>query len=209
MTRLHPQERPSKAQVARDLRAWSELSAQPVVLDVAIVRQRLREKMERELAAEDLLDQRKEHAYAAVRRLQELTRPLNDALKSVHPRPEIDVMDDKFSQNILKSLDHIGGPDVAWRWQRCTRIGSGPDHHRYTLRMGRGLELLADGALIMRSFIDVGYPMLSGTDYQWQAQPRTAPAGSVEAERMLEDGVAEFTEKLREALETFVEKMPV
>jgi hypothetical protein len=164
--------------------------------------------MERELAQEDLQEQRKNQALAAVRRLQELTRPLNEALKNLHPRAEIDAMDDRFTQNFLRSDRSLGSPEISFRWQRCSRIGSGPTHFRYLLRFGRSLELTEEGQLILKALIDVGHDSLGGNDFHWQSEPRTAPVGSVQAERMLEEGVAELGEHLRAALEVFVERAP-
>jgi serine/threonine protein kinase len=46
MTRLHPEERPSKDQVARDLAAWQTLASEPVKFDVSDARSRLRAKLE-------------------------------------------------------------------------------------------------------------------------------------------------------------------
>jgi hypothetical protein len=40
MTRLHPDERPRKDQVARDLALWQELAGEPVALDVSAARAR-------------------------------------------------------------------------------------------------------------------------------------------------------------------------
>jgi hypothetical protein len=164
---------------------------------------------------EDLREQRREHALAATRRLQKLTTPLNDALRDVHPRAEdvhpraeVDTMGDRYTQNILRTLNHAGAPEIDFRFQRMSQIASGPEHFRYALRMGRGLELTADETLIFRAYIDVGYPRVSGTDYQWLSEPRTAPVGSVQAEAMLEDGTIELAARLREALEIFVERLP-
>jgi serine/threonine protein kinase len=47
MTRLHPEERPSKEQVARDLAKWHELSSEPVPFDVSDARTRVRAKLEK------------------------------------------------------------------------------------------------------------------------------------------------------------------
>jgi len=75
-TRIHPDQRPTMAEVASDLGAWAKLAAEPVAVNVADLRTRLLERMSEELAAEDLLEQRKEMAHAAVRRLNELFAPL-------------------------------------------------------------------------------------------------------------------------------------
>lgn len=79
-TRLHADQRPTMREIAADLAAWRELGRTPTI-DVSALAAQLRAKMEREIAAEDLLEQRRELALAAVRRLQELCRPLNDALR--------------------------------------------------------------------------------------------------------------------------------
>ena len=70
MTRLHPEERPSKEQVARDLAVWSELGGVPAVFAVSEARARLRAKLRTTIAEQDTREQKKELAYAAIRRLQ-------------------------------------------------------------------------------------------------------------------------------------------
>lgn len=207
-TRLHVEGRPTMEQVASDLRAWLQLAQEPVTLDVSGVRARLRSKRKRELVEEDLEEERKDQAYAAVRRLQELTGPLNQALRDVHPRAELDAMDDRFTQNILRTPRHTSAPDVLFRWQRCSRVGSGPAHWRYTLRMGRSIELIADGTLILRAFVDVGERHLGGRDFHWQSGDWSAPVGSVQADRMLQEGVTELAEQLPAALDVFVDNLP-
>jgi hypothetical protein len=93
-------------------------------------------------------------------------------------------------------------------WQRCSQIGAGPADHRYMLRMGRSLELARDGQLIVRALMAVGYPNLIGGDHFWQSQPRTAPVGTVEAEKMLQNAVDELRDQLSAALEVFVNHLP-
>jgi serine/threonine protein kinase len=204
MTRLQPSERPTMAQVARDLQAWGNLAAQPVALDVSTFRARVREKLSAELTADELLQQRKDLAHAAVRRFQELVAPLNESLQEVHPAAEIDSMNDDLTRNILRSREGFGKAPPVFNWQRCSQIGSGPAHHRYTLRMGRSIELADDGTLTARALIAVGYPNLGGDNHLWQSQSHTAPVGTVEAEKMLLDAVAELTDQLSVGLEIFV-----
>jgi len=85
------------SEIAADLAAWHELG-KTVTIDVSALAAQLRAKMEREIAAEDLLEQRRELALAAVRRLQALCRPLNEALQSVHPRPQLDIIGEQYAQ---------------------------------------------------------------------------------------------------------------
>jgi len=74
--------------------------------------------------------------------------------------------------------------------------------------MGRSLELTEGGILILRTLIDVGYAELSGHEFWWLSPERTAPVGSIEAERMLEEGVSELREQLILGLEAFTQHVP-
>jgi hypothetical protein len=159
------------------------------------------------LDEEDLQDRRKEQAYAAVREFQSQFAPLNKALRDVNPRAEIDVMDDKLTNNTMKSLEYAGAPEIAFRWQRCSRLGAGPEHFRYTLRIGRGLELATTGEVILRAFIDVGYPEIGGNDFDWQSDERLAPAGSVQVDTQIQSLVTELGDQLGNALEVFEERV--
>jgi serine/threonine protein kinase len=207
-TRLHPDQRPSMSEIAADLRAWSELGNQPSI-DVSALASQLRTKMESEIAAEDLLEQRKEMALGAVRQLQAVCEPLNAALRSAHPRPQLDIIGDRYARNVLHTYRSSGAPDIVFAYDRVSKIGSGEEPFRFELSFGRGLELTDDGTLILRTFILVGHENISGTAYSWESGELTAPVGGVAAERMIEDGVATLGEKLREGLEVFVAELPV
>lgn len=211
MTRLHPEERPSKEQVARDLAAWLALASEPVVLDVSDARLRLRAKLGPTLAAQDTQEQQKELALAAVRRIQELTAPLNDALKRLSAQTEIDSSTDKMTMNILRNHGGFGGPGVAFRWQRCTLVAPLDRPVSMTLRMGRSLELLDDGSLVLHLMVHVGHEGVMGTNFIWQlpvGSIRSAPVGSVEAEQMLDDGVRALAEAVKQGIDVFVEELP-
>jgi serine/threonine protein kinase len=208
MTRLHAEERPSKEQVVRDLSAWQELADERVVLDVSAARSRLRQKLESTIAEQDTLEQRKEHAYAAVRRLQELTAPLNDALKNLSPRTQIDSATDKRTTNILRTRTSMGGRTVEFRWHRCTLVAPLDRPSSMTLRMSRSLELLDDGRLLLHLMVDVGLEGVMQTSFNWHPPVASSPVGSVEAERMLEEGVRELADALREGIDVFIEQLP-
>jgi hypothetical protein len=77
-----------------------------------------------------------------------------------------------------------------------------------TLRMSRCLELIEDGSLRLHMLVLVGPEGVFGTEFSWQADTRPAPVGSVEAEKMLNDGVRDLAEALDKAIEVFVEKLP-
>jgi serine/threonine protein kinase len=206
MTRLHSEERPTKEQLARDLVSWHELSSEPVAFDVSDARSRVRTKLEKAISEQDTQEQRRDLAHAAIRRLQELTAPLNEGLKSLHPRTHVDSASDEMTRNLLRT--HYG-KEVAFRWFRCTIVAPFDDFPGSTaLKMGRSLELFNDGDLQLRLMVHVGPQGVMGTDFDWMLEERSAPAGSVEAEKMLDDGVRELSDALKRGVEVFVDKLP-
>src|SRR6266511_4089453 len=198
---------PTMRQIAADLTAWRELG-RTAAIDVSALAAQLRAKMQREIAAEDLLEQRRELAQAAARQLQELCRPLNEALRSAHPRPQLDLIGDQYARTLLHTPRHFSAPDIVFPYDRVSRIGSGEEPNRFELSFGRGVELTADGTLIFRAFVLVGRHGLVGGVYSWQSEALEAPVGSVESERMLEEGVAVLAEKVQEGLAVFVSELP-
>jgi serine/threonine protein kinase len=206
MTRLHPEERPSKEQVARDLATWHELSSEPVPFDVSNARSRVRTKLEKAISEQDTQEQRKDLTHAAIRRLQELTAPLNEGLKSLHPRTKVDSQSDEMTRNILRT--HYG-KEVVFRWFRCTVVAPFDDWPGSTaLKVGRSVELFDDGVIQLRLMVHVGPQGVMGTDFDWTLGEMSAPVGSVEAEKMLEDGIRDLTDALKRGVEVFVEKLP-
>lgn len=206
MTRLHPEERPTKEQVARDLLAWDGLAKEPVVLDVSAARARLHAKIGQQIAAQDVRAERKELALAAVRNLQVRTRPLNEALKSLSARTEVDSATDKMTTNLLKS--HGWGRRSDFRWQRCTVVQPLEGPVTMTLRMGRSLELMEDGTLNLHLMVHVGPDGVMGTNFNWRRPMASAMVGTVEAEQMLAEGVRELVEQLQEGINVFVDQLP-
>lgn len=62
--------------------------------------------------------------------------------------------------------------------------------------------------MILRTLLEVGLDGVMQQDFYWKSNERVAPVGSVEAERLLEEGVQELAEQLRVALDVFAEKAP-
>lgn len=208
MTRLHAEERPTKEQVARDLAAWERLASEPVVLDVSAARARLHAKIGPQIAEQDTQAQRKELAFAAVRKLQALTKPLNEALKSLSARTEVDSATDKLTTNILKCHGGFGSVQSVFRWHRCTIVQPLDGPVTMTLRMGRSLELMEDGMLNLHLMVDVGPDGVMTTMFNWHRPMASAMAGTVQAETMLDDGVRELVEQLQRGIDVFVDKVP-
>jgi serine/threonine protein kinase len=206
MTRLHPEERPSKAQVARDLAAWQSLTAGAAVLDVSAARSRLREKLQSEIAEQDMAEQYKDLAHAAVRRLQELTAPLNAALKDLYPGTQVDSLTDELTQNTVRG--HHPGQQVLFGWQRCTLVAPFDRSGSTTLRLSRSLELLGNGLIVLNLLVLVSPKAAMGNYFAWESGDRAAAVGSIEAEKMLDDALGELMEALRQGIDVFVERLP-
>jgi hypothetical protein len=79
---------------------------------------------------------------------------------------------------------------------------------RFELTLGTGLELTREGVLIFRAFIDVGVRGISGSAFHWESGGREAQVGSIEVDRLLEQGLDEVTKKLGEGLQAFVDNLP-
>lgn len=208
-TQIHPEDRPTMAEVAADLDSWLTLPPEAQTVDIGEVRARLRTKMATRLAEEDQAAERKELALDAVRRLAELVAPLNRALLDLHPRAAIDGSADEFTRNVVRTLDEVSGsPEIAFRYQRLSSITIGGSGLGYHLRFGRTLELTDVGNLILHLFIDVGRNTLGGHAFDWMPQAWSAQVGSVQAEEMLRVAVAEAAVQLQAAAGTFVDGIP-
>lgn len=159
------------------------------------------------MAGQDTLEERKDLAHVAVRQLQKLTAPLNEALKNLYGRTQVDSATDEMTQNIVRSHS-VWGQEIQFRWQRCTLVAPMDRPVSMTLRMSRCLELVEDGSLRLHLLVQVGPEGVFGTEFSWQADTRSAPVGSIEAEKMLEDGVRDLADALAKAIDVFVDGLP-
>jgi hypothetical protein len=137
-----------------------------------------------------------------------LTEPLNKGLKELYPRTQVDLATDELTHNLLRTHPGFGQQEVAFRWHRCTLVAPFDRTAAPTLRMGRSLELISDGSLKLHLMVHVGPEGVFGNYFNWQFAERSAPVGSVEAEKMLEEGVDELSNALKEGVDAFVEHLP-
>ncbi len=187
-TQLTPGARPTMAQFATELRTWQQLSTTSPAIDVAGHAARLRERMRGEIDGEDVQAERKRLALATVRTLQQACRSLDDALKAIHPRPELDIVGDKLTNTMLH-LTHRTR-DAAFSYERTSKIASRLDLRRYVVAYGRGLDLLEDGEVVLGAYVIVHFEKVMGSDFHWSSGDRSAPAGSIEAERTVQQLVS-------------------
>jgi serine/threonine protein kinase len=205
-TLLDPGSRPTMAAVVSDLQAWLSLPVERHEFDLTQAAAAVRERLGREISQAERVDRWKNSAYTAVRRFDELISPLNETLKAADPRAKVSVVD-QLTDGWLKTLEVMGAPEVLFHWTRASTISAG-EPIPYMLRVGRGIELLEDGSLVIRTIIDLGLDGVMQTDMHWAGAERVVPVGSTEQELALQEATAELAEQLGIALTTFAQNTP-
>jgi serine/threonine protein kinase len=199
-TRLDPSDRPTMEAFARDLRAWLALSAEQKDFDLTDAAAAVRESLGQQISHADKVDRSKDGCQAAIRRLEELVAPLNETLKAADPRARLGVID-SYTDRMLRFPEVMGSPEVALHWTRTSMLTAGT-HLPYVLRMGRGVELVDDGTVVIRAMLDIGLEGVT-SDVHWTAPERQVPVGSAEQEAALRDVTAELVEHLEAGLRHF------
>lgn len=74
--------------------------------------------------------------------------------------------------------------------------------------MSRSVELFSDGEFLLRLWIFVGPQKVMESFFNWQSPDMSAPVGSVEMEKILQDGIVELSENLEQGVDVFVEHLP-
>lgn len=97
--------------------------------------------------------------------------------------------------------------EIVFAWVRCSMLVTG-QVSPYGLRMGRSIELTADGRLLARWMLDVSRFRTAGTDFNEIRRDYEAPVGSVEQERMLDRFARDLGQQLPKALAVFAENAP-
>lgn len=207
-TSIDPAVRPSMERFADDLRAWIELPESPEAIDIQASAQRIRERLARELDSTNQKERWRDDFRTAIRQLQTLMRPLNEALKEILGRAEIDRSDDREAAMYLSSPELGGLPEIIDRHIRTSRISSGPDYSPFTLSVSRCLELTEEGILVARFMIMVSHAHMGGTQYQWTSGGASEPVGSVASTKMIAVGVDEMRARLVDGLNAFEEGLP-
>lgn len=197
-----PLSRPSMEAMANDLTAWASVQPNQAAFDMAEAASAVRSALNSEIATAERIERWKEAAYVAVRRFDELAQPLNSAIRDADPRARINVID-KYVQDRLKLVEHMGSPNVLFRWTRASVIAVGSPLP-YMLRMGRGIELIEDGTVTVRAMVDLGLDGVMHNDIHW-VDERQAPVGSTQQELVLREVTAALAEQLKVGLRTFAE----
>jgi hypothetical protein len=209
-TQLAPAVRPQISEFATELRRWQTLGATVRTIDVASHRERIMRGARTELDAEALRQRLREEFFASIRRLAELTRPINEAVAELGLPHEIDTTGDRYAQNMLDAMVRYSRRETIDSWQRTTRViapGARSGSHAYTIRVSRMMALTAEGLLVVSGHVVVGMEGVSGSDYSAPSPRGEAPVGTIEADGMLIDFGNELTAQFEEGLEVFTARL--
>lgn len=136
-------------------------------------------------------------------------RPLNDALRTAYPHTEVDLQHDRVAENLLASQHLHRGVTPLADWKRTTKITVGETHIPFSLRMGRAVALLPDGTLRLRWMLLVGIDGVMGATFSQQDRGEfAAPVGSVQQDEMIEQFVAQLSDRLQAATKAFADALP-
>lgn len=208
MTRARPTERPTKTEVASELATWLDLAKEPASFDLSDRRAAVRAKLGAAFAEKDAAERLREAEQRAIRRLTEMTKPLNNGLKDLFPEVEVDLSTDEATRNIVKSnLDYEAV--LLHRWHRCTRVVVGTRPASPGLSMSRSIEVFRDGRLAFTWMIDASPQGVMGGRFYTQGPVRdVAQAESIEVDAMLERQVSAMSEALTKAVDALMEALP-
>jgi hypothetical protein len=209
MTVSDPAHRLTMAQVAAELSAWERLELDPIAVDLSPLKEQLRKKLSKHLAAQDIEEQRKSAAQAAMRTITERMRPLNDQLRELYPQTEVELQYDQLTKNLLsvKHYQHRTKPIVEWL--RTTKITISDSRRLpFSLRMGRCLYVLPDGTIHLRWMLLVGMERMMGSNFSKQSDDYSAPVGSVQQDEMIGKFMTDLGDHLSQAVKAFVDALP-
>lgn len=210
MTRDDPVQRPTMEAVAADLSAWQELDAAPASFDLSDRWATIRPKLQQVVADHQAAEQLQVDYQRAIRRLGELTRPLNEQLKHLFPTVEVDSMSDEMTKNTVKSGHEWSGQTLLVnRWHRCTTVTVGEGASAPGLKMARSLEVFQDGTLAFTWMVlATKHSYMGGSLFYTGPTHGTALAGSVQADRMLESQVKAMGDALKKAVDALGDYLP-
>ena len=186
-TRDLPADRPTKRQIAVDLEAWLKMPATDQSLDLSGRRSLIRSKLAWVFTDRERAERLRDAEQALIRRLGELTAPLNATLKENFPAVQVDISNDELTQNTVRSNLEMGGQaELLHRWRRCTLVAAREWPGEPALWMSRSIELFKDGRVAFAWLIHVSpQGVMGGVSYS-RGLREAAPADALEGAEMIE-----------------------
>jgi serine/threonine protein kinase len=206
-TLLQPTARPTMREVVDELTAWQQREVTQMEIDLAEQRAILHAKLAPQLAQLNLKDKRKDEALAAIRTVQERSKPLIEQLRGLYPNVEVGGYD-KMSETLLM-LDHIRWaekPEHEWSRAVLVVIGDNPANS-LKVHMAQASVLYSDGTLFVKWILYVGWDYGGGTSFR-DEKLLSAPVGSIQQEKMIDEALSSLAERLVEAVKALAEAVP-
>jgi serine/threonine protein kinase len=206
-TLLQPTARPTMREVVDELTAWQQREVTQMEIDLGKQRAILHAKLAPQLAQLNLLEKRKDEALAAIRTVQERSKPLIEQLRGLYPNVEVGGYD-KMSETLLM-LDHIRWaekPEHEWSRAVLVVIGDNPANS-LKLLMAQASVLYSDGTLFLKWILYVGWDYGGGTRFS-EEKLLSAPVGSIQQEKMIDEALSSLAERLVEAVKALAEAVP-
>jgi serine/threonine protein kinase len=206
-TKHHPDERPTMAQLARDLRAWLDLDSRtaPTSVDTSELWKTLRTAASPRLTEAQKEADEQQCLRTAARRLQQLLEPLHAEIRANFPAAEFNKRPD-----IVQTLFRLNALRERVRDDIRAVIISGPGWNPIRLIIGAAVMIREDGQLHYRGLFYLGRTeTMGGHTDRWMSEPADAACGSIELEadliglaRSIQEAFPNWLRKLNEALET-------
>jgi Protein kinase domain. len=205
-TKHRPGERPTIAELGRDLRSWLKLDAHtpPTSVDTSSLWKDLRKAAAPRLTEVQKEAEEQQCLRAAARRLQELLEPLHTEIRTNFPAAEFnrrpELVQTLFRLDILRETV---SDDIR------AVIISGPGFNPIRLIIGAAVMIREDGQLHYRGLFYLGRTeTMGGQIDEWMSERAAAACGSIELEAGLiglatsiQEAFPNWLRKLKEALE--------
>ncbi|HEV7494905.1 protein kinase domain-containing protein [Baekduia sp.] len=207
-TTIDSTRRLSMREFAAELRTWSAVISDPgqPSFDLSELGARLRQRLASEVNARETREWQLEQAYNLRSALDARLEPLHVQLQGNYDAVEIATYD-TLVNNILKSMEAAGRPEVLWAEPVADRIVTGPDFNPFVFYVGWIVELLDDGNVRLAGVIGYGWERAAG-DEMMLVDERVAPVGSLQADQAVNAFADELLGLVPDWLGRFIERLP-
>jgi hypothetical protein len=204
-TSLRPEDRPTMAEFAEELRSWVGMSDDKSEgFSLGDYGAELRERAAPYFDAqrqERALGEATYAAYEALRgRLEPMIQEMERNLPGFEGNPN-----HGFVIKMLQRLPGIGQPRIVTSYVESVRVSQPGQGFAVALRMGAMLERLDDGVVRLNALLFVGREGELGGDF-WVAEERQARAGSIDVLAQIEALGQELEEYLPEYVRRYEEQ---
>jgi serine/threonine protein kinase len=198
-TKHDPQDRPTMAEMAVELRAWLAPPAQPTSpADISDLAKRIATAVEPSRRQEEKRTEYQKEASTVFGQLFAAFRPIADGVSSAIRGAVL--QEDQMIYNNFKIPCTMGSPDLIWN-KAWSIVAVGPGVYPIHLHAGVGVEVFTDQTIHLIVGFMVGMERMRPR-FVWH-DSRKSRIGSSEQECIINELALGLTENLRRALEAF------